>query len=91
MHTRFHVRHVEVAAWMFYSLTNGTFAQEVLQQAYREAGVQCSRAGNYGESDKLLKSALHAAEAWNPVGTRVATTLNDPGLLYEAQGKYTLV
>ena len=91
MHTGFHVLHVAVAARMFYSLTNGAFAQEVLRQIYRDAGVRYYRAGHYGESDKLLKSALHAAEAWNPVGTRVGTTLNDPGLLNESQGKYTLV
>src|SRR5579859_3520848 len=63
-------------------------AQQVLWETYRDAGLQQYQAGHYPEAEKLLRSALQAAEQLNPGGRRVAKTLNDLGLLYEAQGKY---
>ncbi len=52
------------------------------------AGAAAYQQGNYAEAVKQTKAALSAAEAFRPDDPRLATTLNNLGELYRAQGRY---
>ncbi len=54
-----------------------------------DAGAAAYQQGNYAEAVKQTKAALSLAEAFAPDDPRLATTLNNLGEFYRAQGKYT--
>lgn len=53
-----------------------------------EAGTKAYRQGRYAEAEKQLQAALKEAEKFAPNDPRLAATLNDLGLLDQAEGKY---
>ena len=64
-------------------------AQEVDWERHMRAGDTAYQQGNYTEAVKQTKAALSLAEAFGPDDPRLATTLNNLALLYDAQGRYT--
>ncbi len=65
-----------------------TVAQQADRERYMRAGVAAYRQGNYAEAVKQTKAALSAAKAFGPDDPRLATTLNNLALFYDAQGRY---
>ncbi len=68
--------------------STSAFAQVEPWQGHMVAGVQAYQQGNYPEAEKQLVAALKEAEGLGPQDPRLATTLNNLALLYDAQGKY---
>ncbi len=64
-------------------------AQVEQWQSHMDAGDQAYQQGNYAEAEKQLVGALKEAEGFGPQDPRLATSLNNLGLVYDAQGKYT--
>jgi len=52
------------------------------------AGGKEYEQGRYGEAEKLWLAALEQVEKFGPQNPRLATSLNNLAVLYEAQGKY---
>ena len=57
-------------------------------ESNNEAGMEAYRQGNYAEAERQWLSALQEAENFGPEDPRLATSLNNLGELYRAQGKY---
>ena len=75
--------------FILFGTTQRAFAQVQLWSSYRNAGTIQFKAGNYAEAERLVRLALLTTESFNLGGSRVAMTLNDLGLIYEAQGRYS--
>ncbi len=60
-------------------------------ERHTRAGFAADQQGNYAEAVKQTKAALSAAEAFGPDDLRLATTLNNLGEFYRAQGRYAKV
>ncbi|MCH7778027.1 MAG: tetratricopeptide repeat protein [Gemmatimonadetes bacterium] len=70
-----------IALWLMYAPNQGAKWESYItaaQQAYQQA--------DYAEAEKQSEAALKEAEAFDDV--RLATSLNNLALLYEAQGRY---
>ncbi len=52
------------------------------------AGMEAYQQARYGEAKKWWFAALEEAENFGPDDQRLATSLNNLGLLYQTQGKY---
>ena len=63
-------------------------ADEASWRKYSQAGSAAYRQGNYAEAVKQFGAALKEAKRFGEDDTRLATSLNNLALLYEAQGKY---
>ncbi len=63
-------------------------AQQADWERYMRAGAAAYQQGSYAEAVKQIKAALSAAEAFGPNDPRLATTLNNLAVFYNAQGKY---
>ncbi len=63
-------------------------AQQGDWERHTRAGAYAYRQGNYAEAFKQTKAALSAAEAFGPNDPRLATTLNNLGVIYDTQGKH---
>ncbi len=72
-----------LALWPAY-----TSAQGGLWETYRAAGDKAYQQGDYPEAEKQWAAAVKEAEGFGPQDPRLATTLNNLALLYDAQGKY---
>ena len=77
---------LSLAVWAFAG--NFASAQASDWETYMEAATKAYREGRYAEAEKQLKAALKEAEDFRPEDPRVATSLNNLGGLYHAQGKY---
>ena len=64
-------------------------AQETSWEKYNGAGMEAYAQGRYAEAEKHWKAALKKAEKFGPNDSRLATSLNNLALLYQAQGNYT--
>src|SRR5208282_6260647 len=53
-----------------------------------DSGEKAYQRRQYAASENFLQAALRLAENFGPSDLRLATTLNDLGLLYRAEGKY---
>ncbi len=53
-----------------------------------DAGLTAYQQGKFAEAVKQTKAALTLAEAFGPNDPRLATTLNNLGAFYRAQGHY---
>jgi tetratricopeptide (TPR) repeat protein len=53
-----------------------------------DAGERAYERRQYAASENFLNAALQQAQRFGPNDLRVATTLNDLGLLYRAEGKF---
>ncbi len=63
-------------------------AQENLWETYMKAATEAYQQANYAEVEKQLSAALQEAEKFGPEDPRLATSLNNLAVLYNAQGKY---
>ena len=63
-------------------------AQSSSWETHATAGEAAYEQGRYAEAEVQLKAALQEAESFEPDDPRLAQSLNNLGLLYEAQGKY---
>ena len=63
-------------------------AQPADWERHLRAGATAYQRGNYAEAVKHTKAALSVAEAFGPDDPRLATTLNNLGEFYRAQGRY---
>jgi len=63
-------------------------AQDVMWETYIKAGIEARDRAEYAKAEKLYRAALREAEAFGPQDPRLATSLNNLGLLYATQGKY---
>ncbi len=52
------------------------------------AGIEAYQRGDYAEAEKRWSAALKEAEGFGPQDPRLATSLNNLGFLYQAQGRY---
>ena len=50
--------------------------------------MEAYQQGRYGEAEKRWLAALKEAEGFGPDDERLATSLNDLALLYQARGNY---
>ena len=57
-------------------------------ESYITAGQQAYQQADYAEAEKQFEAALKEAEAFGPDDVRLATSLNELGLVYDAQGNY---
>ena len=69
--------------------STSAFAQVEPWQSHMVAGAQAYQQGNYPEAEKRLVAAVEEAEGFGPRDPRLATTLNNLAVLYQARGKYT--
>ena len=53
-----------------------------------KAATEAYQQANYAEVEKQLSAALQEAEKFGPEDPRLATSLNNLAVLYNAQGKY---
>jgi len=53
-----------------------------------KAATAAYQQANYGEVEKQLSAALQEAEKFGPEDPRLAASLNNLAVLYNAQGKY---
>ena len=58
-------------------------------ESYNQAGSDAYEQGNYAEAEKQWSAALQEAGKFGPEDPRLATSLNNQGELYRAQGKYS--
>ena len=63
-------------------------AQETSWEKYNGAGTEAYAQGRYAEAEKHWKAALKKAEKFGPNDSRLATSLNNLGMLYGAQSDY---
>ncbi len=70
------------------SLSGTARADEALWQKHMRAGMQAYQRGQYAEAAKLFEAALKETEEFGPEDPRLALSLNELALLYQAQGKY---
>ena len=68
--------------------STSAFAQVEQWQSHMDAGDQAYQQGNYTEAEKQLVAAVKEAEGLGPQDPRLATSLNNLGLVYDAQGRY---
>ncbi len=64
------------------------FAQDTKWEKANAAGMEAYQQGRYAEAEKRWLAALEEAENFGPDDQRLATSLNNLALLYQAQGKY---
>ena len=57
-------------------------------QSYITAGEQAYQQADYAEAEKQFEAALKEAGAFGPDDVRLATSLDNLALLYDAQGRY---
>ncbi len=57
-------------------------------ESYITAAQQAYQQADYAEAEKQLEAALKVAEAFGPDDVRLATSLNNLSLIYDAQGRY---
>ena len=57
-------------------------------QSHMDAATTAYRQGNYPEAEKRFVAAVEEAEGFGPQDPRLATSLNDLAVLYEARGRY---
>ena len=57
-------------------------------ETYNEAGSNAYEQGQYADAEKAWIAALEEAEKFGPRDPRLATSLNNLAILYDAQGKY---
>src|SRR5664279_5366582 len=88
MRTKHFITQAAFVGTILLGMIQAASAQEALWSTYRDTGVQQYNAGNYPEAERFIRLALQAAESFNPMGRRVATTLNDLARVYEAQGRF---
>ena len=60
--------------------------QENSWEKYNEAAKRAYEQADYVEAEKLFLAALSEAEKFGEKDSRFATSLNNPGELYRAQG-----
>ena len=72
-----------IALWLMYAPNQGA-----KWAGYITAGQQAYQHADYAEAEKQFEAALKEAEAFGPDDVRLATSLNELGLVYRAQGKY---
>jgi tetratricopeptide (TPR) repeat protein len=72
-----------LALWLGYVFTQGEG-----WEALNDTGSVAYQRGDYAEAEKQWGAALKAAEGFGSEDPRLATSLNNLALLYEAQGKY---
>ncbi len=68
-----------IALWLMYAPNQGAKWESYIaaaQQAYQQA--------DYAEAEKQLEAALKEAEAFGPDDVRLATSLNNLALIYDA-------
>lgn len=58
-------------------------------QAATAAGIVAADRNDFGKAEQYLNYALRLAEGFGPKDFRVSTTLNDLGLVYHAEHKYS--
>ena len=63
-------------------------AQGGLWETYMAAGVKAYQQGNYPEAEKQFAAAVKEAEGLGPQDPRLATSLNNLAVVYQAQGRY---
>ncbi len=63
-------------------------AQETRWDSIMADAVKAYQQADYGEAEKLFLAALKEAEKFGEQDPRLATSLNNLALLYQAQGKY---
>src|SRR5579884_145410 len=67
-----------------------TVAQDTLWTTLAKAVPDAYRQGRYDDVEKQFLAAINEAEKLDPCDLRLASSLNDLGGLYLAQGKYAL-
>ena len=72
-----------IALWIMYAPNQGA-----KWESYITAGQQAYQQADYAEAEKQFEAALKEAEAFGPDEVRLATSLNELGLVYDAQGRY---
>ena len=65
-----------------------TMAQDTAWEKYMKAGEEACQRAQYAEAEKQFLAALQEAEKFGPKDSRLATSLNNLALLYDAQGQY---
>ncbi len=65
-----------------------TFVQGGRSENYNDAGYTAYQQGRYAEAEEQWKAGLKEVETFGPQDPRLATSLNNLALLYQAQGKY---
>jgi len=78
---------VSVMCLGFMSWPNGSDAQDMLWNTWREGGLQALEEGRFGDAERLLISALEQAEKFGPEDLRVADSANDLAVLYTNAGR----
>src|SRR2546425_452013 len=68
--------------------SSSALAQGGVWEASTRAGEQAYRQGRYSEAERSFQAALKEAEQFGPEDPRVARTLNNLALLYDAQHRY---
>ena len=68
--------------------STSAFAHIEQWQSHMDAGVQAYQQGNYPEAEKQLVAALKEVEGFGPQDPRLATSLNNLAVLYQAQDRY---
>jgi tetratricopeptide (TPR) repeat protein len=60
-----------------------------LRQELLDEGIKACKQARYAEAEKLLKSSLAQAEHFGELDLRLASSLNELGVLYRKTGKYS--
>ena len=63
-------------------------SQEMSWEDRMRAGIQAYQKGDYGQAEGHWKAGLEEAKEFGPEDPRLATSLNNLALVYQAQGKY---
>ncbi len=64
------------------------FLQGGSWETHMAAGDKAYQQGDYAEAERQLGAALKEAEGFGPQDPRLATSLNNLAVLYEARGRY---
>ena len=78
-----------LAGMLCLALWSASFSQGILWETYNDAGMEAYKQGDYTKAEKLWVAALKEAEKFGTQDPRLATGLNNLGVLYKAQGKYS--
>lgn len=63
-------------------------AQNTSWEKHTDSGTKAFQQGLYGKAEELFLAALEEAETFGAEDLRVATSLNNLGVVFSAQGKY---
>ena len=76
------------ACALLLALPLGSAGQDDTWDTHMQVAAKMYHRGNYAEAEKLWAAALRQAEKFGPHDPRLADTLNNLALVYDAQGSY---